>query len=326
MKCGRARALLSAYIDGELSHGQRDRLDGHLVLCADCRRRLESLRETVGLIASAGEVEMPAAARTALDRAVEKELRVVRTRATSEISAVVPDASPHSEETATLVEERLGLPPTARPPAWRVVLRYSPAIAAVAAVFLFALLLQRPVKQGSVLQTERQRTPAFMPGQEGAEPRGGTAGEGPTLQGPAAREDSSKGLQGLAGPTVEVSGHYYVRSELDALLNEAERLGPGATVEDVTRLQQAFVSQMLAMSDRIGADTRALGRGIQVAIDTPGPALPISATSARFEGKPAWIILVKWGKRSAGSPLTGTAVYVSSIVDQKLLYSRLREP
>lgn len=41
---------LSAYIDGELTTAERVRLERHLATCADCRRDVETLRETVALL------------------------------------------------------------------------------------------------------------------------------------------------------------------------------------------------------------------------------------------------------------------------------------
>lgn len=40
-------ALLSAYLDGELDHADRTRLDTHLTTCADCRATLAGLRATM---------------------------------------------------------------------------------------------------------------------------------------------------------------------------------------------------------------------------------------------------------------------------------------
>ena len=54
---GRARTLLSSYIDGELSERERRRVERHLSGCAECRAELESLRLTVELVRGLPEVE-----------------------------------------------------------------------------------------------------------------------------------------------------------------------------------------------------------------------------------------------------------------------------
>ena len=54
---GRARVLLSSYIDGELSERDRLRVERHLSGCAECRAELESLRLTVELARGLPEVE-----------------------------------------------------------------------------------------------------------------------------------------------------------------------------------------------------------------------------------------------------------------------------
>lgn len=41
---------LSAYIDGELTAAERSRVERHLAACADCRRDVETLQETVALL------------------------------------------------------------------------------------------------------------------------------------------------------------------------------------------------------------------------------------------------------------------------------------
>jgi len=50
---------LSAYLDGELPPGERARVERHLAACADCRRDLETLQETVALVRRVPLVPVP---------------------------------------------------------------------------------------------------------------------------------------------------------------------------------------------------------------------------------------------------------------------------
>ncbi len=45
MKCSQINKELIAYIDGELERKKRDKVDGHLAQCAECRRKLTALRK-----------------------------------------------------------------------------------------------------------------------------------------------------------------------------------------------------------------------------------------------------------------------------------------
>lgn len=45
MKCSQINKELIAYIDGELESKKREKIDGHLAQCAECRRKLATLRK-----------------------------------------------------------------------------------------------------------------------------------------------------------------------------------------------------------------------------------------------------------------------------------------
>lgn len=60
MNCDGVRDLLSAYIDGELSAGELLRVEQHLRRCHCCADDVDSLRQTIALVASLEEVEVPA--------------------------------------------------------------------------------------------------------------------------------------------------------------------------------------------------------------------------------------------------------------------------
>jgi hypothetical protein len=50
MSCHDAREALSAFLDDELGPGERREVEAHLEGCAECRRELEGLRQTVALL------------------------------------------------------------------------------------------------------------------------------------------------------------------------------------------------------------------------------------------------------------------------------------
>ena len=60
MNCDGVRGLLSAYVDGELSAGELLRVEQHLRRCHACADDVDSLRQTIALVASLDEVEVPA--------------------------------------------------------------------------------------------------------------------------------------------------------------------------------------------------------------------------------------------------------------------------
>jgi hypothetical protein len=57
----RIREMLSLYIDGELSSGDRARVEEHLAECDDCTWELETLRQTVELVGQLPKVPVPRA-------------------------------------------------------------------------------------------------------------------------------------------------------------------------------------------------------------------------------------------------------------------------
>ncbi len=60
MNCDGVRGLLSAYIDGELTPGELLRVEQHLRRCHACADEVDALRQTIQLVASLDEVEVPA--------------------------------------------------------------------------------------------------------------------------------------------------------------------------------------------------------------------------------------------------------------------------
>lgn len=58
-ECQQLRGMLSPYIDGELSSPEKARVERHIEGCGACRRELEMLRVTVGLLQRAPVVAAP---------------------------------------------------------------------------------------------------------------------------------------------------------------------------------------------------------------------------------------------------------------------------
>lgn len=55
MNCARARELLTARIDGEITSGDLTELEQHLAACEECRRELAEMSELTGLV---GEIRL----------------------------------------------------------------------------------------------------------------------------------------------------------------------------------------------------------------------------------------------------------------------------
>ena len=72
MTCEQVREQLSAHLDDAPASAARAELEGHLAGCAACRRELDRLRATVGLVAGLGPVHAPAGF---VDRVVEAAYR-----------------------------------------------------------------------------------------------------------------------------------------------------------------------------------------------------------------------------------------------------------
>lgn len=66
MNCDGVRGLLSAYLDGELSPGELLRVEQHLRRCHACADEVDALRQTISLVQSMDEVEVPASFRVSL--------------------------------------------------------------------------------------------------------------------------------------------------------------------------------------------------------------------------------------------------------------------
>ncbi|HWH72220.1 MAG TPA: zf-HC2 domain-containing protein, partial [Candidatus Sulfotelmatobacter sp.] len=60
MNCDGVSILLSAYLDGELTPGELLRVEEHLRRCHACADEVDSLRQTMALVSSLEEVEVPA--------------------------------------------------------------------------------------------------------------------------------------------------------------------------------------------------------------------------------------------------------------------------
>ncbi len=66
MTCEEVRELLSLYIDGKLDASTREALEKHIESCVECEAELAGLRQTVELLKSLEEVEVPETFRASL--------------------------------------------------------------------------------------------------------------------------------------------------------------------------------------------------------------------------------------------------------------------
>jgi hypothetical protein len=85
MSCERYRALVSAYVDGDLTPEERARLHEHLRQCRDCTALLADYRQVRALMRGLGPLEPPPALRSAVQvrtrgRAVRRSVWVPLTR------------------------------------------------------------------------------------------------------------------------------------------------------------------------------------------------------------------------------------------------------
>jgi anti-sigma factor RsiW len=69
MTCRELVELVSDYVEGRLSERERERFDGHLGVCPDCREYVEQVRLTIGALGGLPEESLSAAARDDLLRA-----------------------------------------------------------------------------------------------------------------------------------------------------------------------------------------------------------------------------------------------------------------
>jgi anti-sigma factor RsiW len=70
LRCNKQK--LSAYVDGELSVTERRRIQSHVRRCRDCAQELKRLREAIKALPAAKEMNLPAAKRKALHRAISR--------------------------------------------------------------------------------------------------------------------------------------------------------------------------------------------------------------------------------------------------------------
>jgi anti-sigma factor RsiW len=66
LTCHEVIELLSNYIEGALSTGERRRVENHLALCDRCTTYLEQMRETIRMTGMVTEEQVPEEEKTAL--------------------------------------------------------------------------------------------------------------------------------------------------------------------------------------------------------------------------------------------------------------------
>ncbi len=79
MKCSKAKALLSRYLDSELGEAQAREVESHLSMCPACRAQEASLRSALGLLGEWIEAEPRLGFEALLDR-VERRRTARRPR------------------------------------------------------------------------------------------------------------------------------------------------------------------------------------------------------------------------------------------------------
>jgi len=75
MKMGHVTELLSAYLDEQVSSGERARITTHLEACESCRAHLEALRKTVALLHTTEPVRAPEGFRARLRERIDAQPR-----------------------------------------------------------------------------------------------------------------------------------------------------------------------------------------------------------------------------------------------------------
>jgi anti-sigma factor RsiW len=66
LTCRELVALVTNYLEGALTLGERSRFERHLGTCSVCPRYVEQLRATVRVLGKLGEDDVPSPARSAL--------------------------------------------------------------------------------------------------------------------------------------------------------------------------------------------------------------------------------------------------------------------
>ncbi len=59
MKCSKARKLISPYVDGELTEGNKWEFEGHIRVCESCRSKLEANQEVQQLFVNTEKFKAP---------------------------------------------------------------------------------------------------------------------------------------------------------------------------------------------------------------------------------------------------------------------------
>src|SRR5437870_13107021 len=94
MKMGHVTELLSAYLDEQVSSGERARITTHLEACESCLAHLQSLRKTVALLHTTEPVRAPEAFRARLrGRSDAQPRRAPRTRSLPRLPWSCPTAA-----------------------------------------------------------------------------------------------------------------------------------------------------------------------------------------------------------------------------------------
>ncbi len=59
MECKYFKGLISLYIDGYINDKEKKEIEEHLLICKDCKKYLEELKESLGILRNIEKVEAP---------------------------------------------------------------------------------------------------------------------------------------------------------------------------------------------------------------------------------------------------------------------------
>ncbi|HEX2500074.1 MAG TPA: anti-sigma factor [Methylomirabilota bacterium] len=297
MTCQDARELLSALLDEALPASERQELDGHLAGCAECRRELDGLRETVALLGGVPSVHAPAGfvdrvmaeayrpswARRALD-ALFRPLRVKLPLEAAAVLLVGVSAlyiyqrSPEVRELARQESRESSpapavTPSASAPPA-------APREAGEPSRFrdLAPDAKRAPAEQGAAREEARQAPPAVSPPAPAPSP----AQRGNVQEAPAAKPEASPARK-QASTDSSASPESKVKREMQAKLEkeaqDAGRADSGAAPRPPTPGKVAQSAERSVSGHAAGATGGAAPSSAEPA--TPPAVPPAPASGAR---------------------------------------------
>ncbi|MDI3316892.1 MAG: anti-sigma factor [Bacillota bacterium] len=252
MNCRRCRALLPAYLDGELPEGVRLRVRAHLELCPACREEADELTAVTGMLAALPDPPLPAGLEQRL------HLRLVEAAGSG---AGAAGASP-APGAPGLRRRRFGWPLAAGVAA-------AAALAVAVGVAGGGLRPGGPRQPGVAVEMSR--------GQGGQGPTTGAAGTAGRAPAGAPEGGATAGARGLAAPATQSGGRQGQEARNRLSLAPAEEAA--ATFElrvGDPRLVAGLVAERLAQLGSVRRDAVFPGQSVSVEVEY---ASPVSAAA-----------------------------------------------